>query len=113
MCLGLAGCFPVAPPVDDPDPILSIDVDVLGWYPCGDHYHINYSVENDGTVDVNYELEFVVDFDGHYDKAFVVESDGPLEVGNTVNKSFIASCDDCENLSDYPILSVDVIYELW
>lgn len=114
-CLVLfGGCFPVVPEEpDEPMPILSIDVDILGWYPCGDHHHISYSVGNDGNVVVNYELEFVVEFDGHYGRTFIVESDGTLEVGNEVNKSLKIQCDDCENLGDYPINSVDVTYELW
>lgn len=114
MCLGLVGCFPVVPDEpDEPISVLSIDVDILGWYPCGDHHHINYSVENDGNVDVNYELEFVVDFDGHYPRTFIVESDGPLGVGDKVNKSLKIQCDDCGSLGDYSIDSVDVTYELW
>lgn len=109
-----AGCIPVVPEEpDEPMPILSIDVDILGWYPCGDHHHISYSVENDGTVDVNYELEFVVDFKGHYPRTFIVESDGTLGVGDKVNKSLMIQCDDCGNLGAYSIDSVDVTYELW
>ena len=115
LCLILsAGCFPVVPDEpDEPVPVLSIDVDILGWYPCGDHHHINYSVENDGNVDVNYELEFVVNFDGHQPRTFVVESDEPLEVGDEINKSLKIQCDYCENLGAYSIDSVDVTYELW
>jgi len=115
LCLVLsAGCIPVVPEEpDEPMPILSIDVDILGWYPCGDHHHISYSVENDGNVDVNYELEFVVEFDGHYGRTFIVESDGTLEVGDEVNKSLKIQCADCESLGDYEIDSVDVNYELW
>jgi len=115
VCLGLTGCFPVVPDEPEPDlvPILSVDVNILGWYPCGDHHHISYSVENDGNVDVNYELEFVVEFDGHYGRTFIVESDGVLKVGDEVNKNLKIQCEDCGNLGDYPIDSIDVNYELW
>jgi len=107
------GCFVVPEEPEEPIPVLSIEVVVLGSYICGDHQHIPYSVENDGDVGVDYELEFVVGFDGHQDRTFIVESDGPLKVGDKVDKNLMVQCGDCGNLGDYPIDSVNVTYELW